>query len=148
MNDRDSEALAGLLKDRGYTLVDKPERADVILFNTCSVRQHAEDKVWSEIGRITKRRTRDEGRETKDEKIVHRPSERERTDIHRPSEQDGPLIGVIGCMAQNYKQDIFKRAPQVDLVVGPNDLTSVPALLEELSCPPIPQSTYCAKSVF
>jgi tRNA-2-methylthio-N6-dimethylallyladenosine synthase len=130
MNDRDSEALAGILQDRGFALAKDIGKADVVLFNTCSVRQHAEDKVWSEIGSLVKRRTK--GRKTKDEKIVPRPSERKRTDIHRLSEHVRPLIGIIGCMAQNYKEEIFKRAPQVDLVVGPNDLTSIPALLEAL----------------
>jgi len=115
MNSRDSEALAGLLQDRGYTLTDKPENADVVLFNTCSVRQHAEDKVWSEVGRL--------------QKVVSRQSK-----VHGPSTMDHrPIIGIIGCMAQNYKEDIFKRTPQVDLVVGPNDLTSIPALLDALN---------------
>lgn len=108
MNSRDSEALSGLLRDHGFTLVDSPQKADIVLFNTCSVRQHAEDKVWSEVGRL---------------KVAHKlMSSRARK----------PLIGIVGCMAQNYKEEIFKRAPQVDLVVGPNDLTSIPALLKAL----------------
>lgn len=109
MNSRDSEALAGLLQDRGFALTDDIRKADIVLFNTCSVRQHAEDRVWSEVGRIKK-------------STVYGPS----TMNHRP------IIGIIGCMAQNYKEEIFKRCPQVDLVVGPNDLTSIPALLQAL----------------
>ena len=54
MNVRDSEVICGLLKKEGYKFTDEPKDADVILFNTCSVRQHAEDKVWSEIGRYKK----------------------------------------------------------------------------------------------
>jgi len=54
MNVRDSEIITGLLISRGYKLTDKPDDADVILLNTCCVRQHAEDKVWSEIGRFSK----------------------------------------------------------------------------------------------
>ncbi|MDP3143433.1 MAG: MiaB/RimO family radical SAM methylthiotransferase [Candidatus Omnitrophota bacterium] len=126
MNDRDSEALSGLLQDRGFALTDDIKKAEIILLNTCSVRQHAEDKVWSEIGSLVKRRT-------KYQKIVLRPSERERAGVHRPSEHAKPLIGIIGCMAQNYKEGIFKRCPQVDLVVGPNDLTSIPGLLAALT---------------
>ncbi len=51
MNERDSEVIAGLLKSAGFTIVDDPKEAQVVILNTCSVRQHAEDKVWSEVGR-------------------------------------------------------------------------------------------------
>ena len=51
MNSRDSEIICGLLMKEGYEIVDDPQKAEIILLNTCSVRQHAEDKVWSEIGR-------------------------------------------------------------------------------------------------
>lgn len=113
MNDRDSEALVGLLQGRGFKLVDSPHNADVVLFNTCSVRQHAEDKVWSELGRLKPARYR---KSTQNAKLA--------------SNKPKPIIGVIGCMAQNYKEEIFKRMPHVDLVVGPNDLMSIPLLIE------------------
>lgn len=54
MNVRDSEVICGLLKREGYRIIDTPDGADVVIFNTCSVRQHAEEKVWSEIGRVSK----------------------------------------------------------------------------------------------
>jgi tRNA-2-methylthio-N6-dimethylallyladenosine synthase len=54
MNVRDSEVICGLLKREGYRLTEEPDDADIVLFNTCSVRQHAEDKVWSEVGRVAK----------------------------------------------------------------------------------------------
>jgi len=114
MNVRDSEALSGLLRDTGFKMVSLPDDADVILFNTCSVRQHAEDKVWSEVGKFKK---------------VHTPHSTVRglsTIDHKP------IIGIIGCMAQNYKDEIFKRAPYVDLVAGPNDLLSVPLLIKQI----------------
>ncbi|MCX5704071.1 MAG: hypothetical protein NT066_06250 [Candidatus Omnitrophica bacterium] len=105
MNVRDSEVICGLLEKEGYKITDDSKEADIVLFNTCSVRQHAEDKVWSEIGRITKRGTRGEGRGT-----------------HRP------IIGVIGCMAQNYGQGVFRKAPEVDFVVGPSDIAKMASL--------------------
>jgi len=108
MNVRDSEALSGLLRDTGYELLDSPEGADVVLFNTCSVRQHAEDKVWSELGRLR----------TKGPSLSLRINK--------------PIIGLVGCMAQNYKEEIFKRAPVVDLVVGPNDLLSLPVFIKQI----------------
>ena len=109
MNVRDSEVVCGLLKANNYELTAKPEEADVIIFNTCSVRQHAEDKVWSEIGRVSKRYTLNAKRYPK------------------------PIIGLIGCMAQNYKEAIFEKAPQVDFVVGPSDIHRIPNIVAKLS---------------
>ena len=106
MNVRDSEALSGLLRDAGFKLIDSQKEADVILFNTCSVRQHAEDRVWSEVGRIKK--------------------------LKGANGNGKLIIGVIGCMAQNHKDGIFKRSSNVDLVAGPNDLLSVPLLIKDI----------------
>ncbi|MFH1722892.1 MAG: hypothetical protein ABH950_09850 [Candidatus Altiarchaeota archaeon] len=111
MNVRDSEALCGLLRDAGFVMSDSPEDAGVILFNTCSVRQHAEERIWSALGRLKK----------KGPSLTLR--------INHP---DKKIIGVIGCMAQNYKDEIFKRMPDVDLVAGPNDLLSIPILIKNI----------------
>ncbi|MDD2866004.1 MAG: tRNA (N6-isopentenyl adenosine(37)-C2)-methylthiotransferase MiaB [Candidatus Omnitrophica bacterium] len=99
MNVRDSEVVKGLLLAEGYEMTDDPKKADILLFNTCSVRQHAEDKVWSEIGRLGrgKRRT----------------------------------IGLLGCMAQNYKKEVFSRSPGVDIVCGPSEIDNIALYLEE-----------------
>ena len=104
MNVLDSELVAADLLAAGYELVHSARQADTILFNTCSVRQHAEDKIYSALGRL---------RQFKQ---------------NRP----GVIIGVIGCMAQKDQELIFKRAPHVDLVVGPGQLRQLPALLEQL----------------
>jgi len=106
MNVRDSEVICGLLTTNNYELTSKPDEANIIIFNTCSVRQHAEDKVWSEIGRFKKRFIPKKG-------IV-------------------PLIGVVGCMAQNYKENIFERASNVDFVVGPSDIDKIPGIINKL----------------
>jgi tRNA-2-methylthio-N6-dimethylallyladenosine synthase len=107
MNARDSEVIKGLLVAEGYKLTDDPKRADVVLFNTCSVREHAEERVWSTIGKFKKIG-----------KQVNRPTIK-------------PIIGVIGCMAQNYKKDILKRAPNVDIVCGPSEIDNIALYLEE-----------------
>ena len=112
MNVRDSEVICGLLKNEGYEFTEEANTADIVLFNTCSVRQHAEDKVWSEIGRIAKSRKRGESPSG----IV----------------PDKKIIGVIGCMAQNYKESIFERAPNVDFVVGPSDIAKIPEIISSL----------------
>ena len=112
MNVRDSEVVAGLLKSAGYSLVDEQEKADIVIFNTCSVRQHAEDKVWSGIGQIVK-------------SCKAKPKQK----IKRVK----PLIGLIGCMAQNYQDQAFERAAGLDFVVGPSDIAKIPGILDKLT---------------
>ena len=102
MNVLDSELVASGLLEKGYELVDSPKFADVILFNTCSVRQHAEDKVYSALGRLK----------------------------HAKRYNPLKVIGVIGCMAQKDQALILRRAPHVDLVVGPSRLAELPRLIE------------------
>jgi tRNA-2-methylthio-N6-dimethylallyladenosine synthase len=111
MNVLDSELVAAALLAAGYEPVDSPRQADTILFNTCSVRQHAEDKIYSALGRL------------KDVKQLG----------------PGKVIGVLGCMAQKDQEQIFKRAPHVDLVVGPGQLAQLPALLERIAAGRGPQ---------
>ncbi len=112
MNVRDSEVLSGLLEQEGYKLVQESAGADIVIFNTCSVRQHAEDKVWSSIGQIAK-----SCRAKPKQKI----------------KKNKPLIGLIGCMAQNYREQVFERSPEVDFAVGPSDIAKIPAILEKLT---------------
>jgi len=104
MNELDSELVVASLRKDGYELTKSPGDADTILFNTCSVRQHAEDKIYSALGRL------------------------------KNAKRDNPnkVIGVLGCMAQKDQALIFKRAPYVDLVVGPGQLHQVPTLVREL----------------
>src|SRR6202171_6855 len=101
MNDHDSEKVAGLLLSRGYRQVETPEAARMILYNTCSIREKAAQKVFSRLG---------EYRERGADKI----------------------IGVLGCVAQQEGQDIFKRAPWVSLVCGSASYRKLPEMLAEL----------------
>lgn len=102
MNQLDSELVVGRLRRQGYELTDDINQADAIFYNTCSVRQHAEDKVYSALGRIKRLKAR------------------------KPS----VAIGVLGCMAQKDQKRVLRRAPHVDLVVGPGQLARVPELLD------------------
>jgi len=117
MNVRDSEVICGLLKNEGYEFTEEANTADIVLFNTCSVRQHAEDKVWSEIGRVAKMSPPDLARKTFQIKAGETP---------RPMKK---IIGLVGCMAQNYKESIFERTPNVDFVVGPSDIQKIPLII-------------------
>ena len=105
MNELDAELVIGDLARKGWGRTDSPEDADLILVNTCSVREHAEDKVWSLLGK-------------------YRPIKKA-----RPSMK----IGVIGCMAQRVKGEIARRAPYVDLVLGTSNFRSAVADLEDVS---------------
>src|SRR5688572_17805491 len=111
MNMLDSELVVASLRKAGYTVVDTPAQADTILFNTCSVRQHAEDKIYSALGRLKHAKT------------------------HNP----GKIIGVLGCMAQKDQKLIFERAPFVDLIVGPGQLHQIPELIQKIGAGAAPQ---------
>ncbi len=104
MNMLDSELVVASLRKRGYELTRERRKADTILLNTCSVRQHAEDKIYSLLGRL---------------KHIKR---------HHPD----TVIGVLGCMAQKDQRQIFRRAPYVDLVVGPGQLFRIAELVEDV----------------
>jgi tRNA-2-methylthio-N6-dimethylallyladenosine synthase len=102
MNLLDSELVVAKLRASGYELTDDINQADAIFYNTCSVRQHAEDKIYSALGRLKRLKKR-------------------KPDVK---------IGVLGCMAQKDQEGIFRRAPHVDIVVGPGQLARIPELLE------------------
>src|SRR5690348_16498019 len=104
MNVLDSELVVGSLRRQGYELTHEAETADVILFNTCSVRQHAEDKIYSQLGRLRGHKQ------------------------HHPDK----VIGVLGCMAQKDQDIIRRRAPHVDIICGTGQLARLPELIEEV----------------
>src|SRR5688500_2757394 len=94
MNVLDSELVLGQLRAHGYQSVEDRDAADVILYNTCSVREHAENKVWSRLGELRDRKKQD------------------------PS----LVIGVIGCMAERDGVNILQRHPHVDVLCGKGEL--------------------------
>jgi tRNA-2-methylthio-N6-dimethylallyladenosine synthase len=104
MNVLDSELVVGGLRRQGYELTHEMDQADVILFNTCSVRQHAEDKIYSALGRL-------------------RPHKRR---------HPGTIIGVLGCMAQKDQELVRRRAPHVDIVCGTGQLARLPELIAQV----------------
>ncbi len=102
MNELDSELVIGQLRSLGYSMTEDPETAGVVLYNTCSVREHAEQKVWSRLGELKERKTR----------------------------EPGLVVGVLGCMAERDGQDLIRRMPVVDVMCGPGELDKLPALLD------------------
>ena len=110
MNTLDSQLVTGQLRALGYRFVEQWKTADMVLYNTCSVREVAENKVWSRIGKYGKHQKslEDEGRIG-----------------------DGPqVLGVIGCMAERDGRDMMRKHPQVDLLCGPGELDKVPMLID------------------
>jgi tRNA-2-methylthio-N6-dimethylallyladenosine synthase len=149
MNDHDSEKVAGVLLARGYRQVDGPEAAKVILFNTCSIREKAAQKVFSRLGEL---RPTDERHgksfnteDTEEEHRVHREEKKSAQagvpvpqDPKHPSQRKivnaggGKIIGVLGCVAQQEGEEIFERAPWVSLVCGSASYRKLPQLIAEL----------------
>ena len=107
MNVYDSERMTDALAPAGYTPVDDPAAADLILLNTCHIREKAVEKVYSELGRLK-----------------HLKSE-------AMSRGRAVMVGVAGCVAQAEGAEIVRRAPVVDLVVGPQSYQRLPAILAQ-----------------
>jgi tRNA-2-methylthio-N6-dimethylallyladenosine synthase len=101
MNEHDSERMAGLLKLQGYILTEHPEEADLILVNTCSIRDKAEQKAYSELGRYARLK-------------------KGRPDL---------IVGMAGCVAQQEGQKVFERYPWVDLVFGSANIPNLPEMM-------------------
>ncbi len=116
MNVHDSDRMAGVLRGAGGVAVEKAEEADLIVFNTCSVREKAEQKLRSEVGKLA-------------------PLKRSNPDL---------VIAVAGCMAQQEGEKLLARIKHVDLVVGPDNVPELPALvLEQMGgAPPVARTVF------
>lgn len=104
MNKADSERMAGILEDMGFEWSEDPNEADLILYNTCTIRDNAEQKVYSYLGRQAKRK----------------------------QEQPGLTLVVAGCVAQQEGEAILRRVPELDLVMGPQHANRLQDLLEQV----------------
>ncbi|HVW20961.1 MAG TPA: tRNA (N6-isopentenyl adenosine(37)-C2)-methylthiotransferase MiaB [Opitutaceae bacterium] len=104
MNERDSEAVAAMLRGRGYRIVDSEDACDVLLLNTCSVRDAAEQKAIGKAEHLQARKRR----------------------------QPDFVLGILGCMAQNRGAELLERLPDVDLIVGTQKFHRVPDYLDNL----------------
>ena len=104
MNERDSEAVAAMLRARGYRIVGSEDECDILLLNTCSVRDAAEQKAIGKAGHLQARKRQD-------------------PDF---------VLGILGCMAQNRGSGLLERLPDVDLIVGTQKFHRVPDYLDNL----------------
>jgi tRNA-2-methylthio-N6-dimethylallyladenosine synthase len=107
MNVYDSDRMIDVLRPLGYAVADSPDHADLVVLNTCHIREHASEKVYSELGRM------------RDVKLERRAEGRDLT------------IAVAGCVAQAEGEEIVRRQPAVDIVVGPQAYHRLPELLAE-----------------
>ncbi|MCU0535440.1 MAG: tRNA (N6-isopentenyl adenosine(37)-C2)-methylthiotransferase MiaB [Hydrococcus sp. Prado102] len=104
MNKADSERMAGILEDMGFAYSEDPNEADLVLYNTCTIRDNAEQKVYSYLGRQAKRK-------------------HEKADL---------TLIVAGCVAQQEGEQLLRRVPELDLVMGPQHANRLQDLLEEV----------------
>lgn len=104
MNERDSEAVAAMLRNKGYAIVQEEKEADVVLLNTCSVRDQAEQKAIGKAGYLTKRKRKN----------------------------PNFILGIMGCMAQNRGTALLDRLPDLDLVIGTQKFHRVPDHLDNM----------------
>jgi len=104
MNERDSEAVASMLRARGYRIVPSEEECDILLLNTCSVRDAAEQKAIGKAGYVSARKRR----------------------------QPDFVLGILGCMAQNRGASLLEQLPDVDLIIGTQKFHQVPGYLDNL----------------
>ena len=105
MNVADTELVSAMLNDSGYEETNDINLADAIFVNTCAIREHAEDKVHSRLG------------------FYHKIK----------NQKPSTIIGVLGCMAQNLKEDILESKPYVDIVLGPDSYRKLPDMLKDRS---------------
>jgi tRNA-2-methylthio-N6-dimethylallyladenosine synthase len=104
MNKADSERMAGILETMGFEWSEEPENADLVLYNTCTIRDNAEQKVYSYLGRQAKRK----------------------------HEQPDLTLIVAGCVAQQEGESLLRRVPELDLVMGPQHANRLQDLLEQV----------------
>jgi len=102
MNEYDTELVRSILKDSGYRFTDSPETADVVLLNTCAIRENAHNKVYGHLGAL--------------KTLKH---------------DKGLVIGVLGCMAQNLKEDLLQDNSLIDVLAGPDSYRTLPDLLDK-----------------
>jgi tRNA-2-methylthio-N6-dimethylallyladenosine synthase len=110
MNEHDSERMAGILEERGCSSFPTVEGADMIILNTCSIREKAEQKFYSELGRLK----------------------------HLKTANPGLKIAVAGCIAQQEGARILNRAPYVDMIFGPSDIGKLSSLVDQKLSQPTP----------
>lgn len=103
MNIADTELILGLLKPQGYESTSTPDGADVILLNTCAIRERAEERIIGRLGDLA----------------------------HYKAMQPSVVLGLTGCMAQHHREALLDKAPFLDLVLGPDAYRNLPALLAQ-----------------
>lgn len=104
MNLADSELVSGIMHKVGYSAADNPSASDLILLNTCSIREHAETKIHQRLSELRKHK------------------------VSNPA----LIVGVIGCMAERLKNDLLSKNDVVDLIVGPDEYRRLPSLIDDI----------------
>lgn len=104
MNTNDTEVIISIMKKEGYTYTENMNEADVILVNTCSIRDNAEQRIWGRLGEFS----------------------------HIKKSNKSLIVGVVGCMAERLKEELIERRKLVDIVVGPDAYRALPSLINTI----------------
>ena len=105
MNEYDSEIMAGLLENSGYHLTDSPAEAGIILLNTCYVREKVKHKIYSRLGELKKLK----------------------------EEKPELILGLCGCLVQKEPEEVLRRAPYLDFILGTSNFYQLPEVLKKIS---------------
>ena len=124
MNAYDAERMADLMAEQGYQETDSPEHADVVIINTCHIREKAAEKIYSELGRLRRIKTQ------------------------RAQSGEETRIVVAGCVAQAEGDEILRRTPAVDVVVGPQNYHHLPDLLARSALKPVVDTDFATEDKF
>ena len=100
MNEYDTELVRSILQKRGFEFLEDPSRADVVLMNTCAIRENAHNRVYGHLDKF-----------------------------HQVKRTRNLVVGVLGCMAQNLKKELLEKQPLIDVLVGPDGYRQLPDLL-------------------
>jgi tRNA-2-methylthio-N6-dimethylallyladenosine synthase len=123
MNDRDSEALLGLFLQKGYKQAIDEKDADIILVNTCSVREHAEHRVMSILGTLKKLSA---------VSLQSSANRKNKAESRKLKAESSKIIGLIGCMAKNHGEEIFRKMPHISLVCSPSVADRIVDYVEDI----------------
>lgn len=106
MNVSDTEIVYSIMNQVGYSRAKEPDNADIVFLNTCAIRDHAEHKIWSRLGELRAKKR---------------------------ASKTGPVVGVLGCMAERLKEKLLEEEKIVDIVAGPDSYRDLPRLLSRVT---------------
>jgi len=137
MNKRDTEIVKDVLLDGDFVFTDNEKNADIILYNTCSVRKHAEDRVIGKMGQLSKQKLAESPKSYPEGKSqisygASVLSSKSKIEDQKPKAANRPILGIIGCMAKIHGKKLFRTIPGLDLICSPSNIYDLKQDLEKV----------------